>query len=264
VNGKPALFIFSTVDGTISAWNGGTVTTLEVDNSSNPAHGDSAIGPTTGAIYTSLAIGTDSDATLLYAANFRHGTVDVFNDQWQQVMSLTDGSLPVGFAPFNTQVLDDHLFVSYAKQDAAKQRDVPGSGNGFVDEFDLDGKLIGRIASNGPLHSPWGLAIAPSDFGRYAGDLLVGNFGDGTINAFDLAHHDRYMGKLLGIDGSAVTIDHLWALTPGNDGAAGSSGEIYFTAGLKNVAQGVLGSLSAVPGTDRFMISATSPHSAPG
>ena len=96
---------------------------------------------------------------------------------------------------------------------------------------------LSAAASNGPLDSPWGLAIAPTDFGKYAGDLLVGNFGDGTISAFDLAHHDRYVGKLLGIDGKAITIGDLWALTPGNDGKAGSSGEIYFTAGVKDEAQ---------------------------
>jgi uncharacterized protein (TIGR03118 family) len=266
VNGKPATFIFSTEDGTISGWNGGTTTVLEVDNSGNPAHGDSTVPPDegAGAVYKSLAIGTEDGTTLLYAANFRHGTVDVFNDQWQQVMSLTDGGLPAGFAPFNTQVLDDHLFVTFAKQDAFKHDDVAGAGNGFVDEFDLDGKLIGRIASGGPLNSPWGLAIAPTDFGKYAGDLLVGNFGDGTISAFDLAHHDRDMGKLLGLDGKAITIGDLWGLSPGNDGKGGSSGQIYFTAGVKDEAQGLFGSLSAVPGTDRFMVSGTPSHSTPG
>ena len=236
LNGKPSVFLFSTEDGTISAWNGGTLATIEVDNSNNPAHGDTTVPPDTGtgAVYKSLTIGTYDGATLLYAANFRHGTVDVFNDQWQQVMSLTDGSLPAGYAPFDTQVLDGHLFVTYAQQDAFKHDDVAGHGNGFVDEFDLSGKLIGRIASRGPLDSPWGLAIAPADFGKYAGDLLVGNFGDGRISAFDLAHNDRYMGKLFGIDDKPITISDLWALSPGNDGQAGSSGEIYFTSGGKD------------------------------
>jgi uncharacterized protein (TIGR03118 family) len=266
VHGKPAAFIFSTEDGTISAWNGGTQTTLEVDNSSNPAHGDATVPPDEGigAVYKSLAIGTENGTTLLYAANFRHGTVDVFNDQWQQVMSLTDGALPAGYAPFNTQVLDHHLFVTFAKQDTFKHDDVAGAGNGFVDEYNLNGKLIGRVASGGPLDSPWGLAIAPMDFGKYAGDLLIGNFGDGTISAFDLAHHDQDMGKLLGIDGKAITIGDLWALTPGNGGKAGSSGEIYFTAGVQKELQGLFGSLSPVLGTDRFMISGTNSHSLVG
>jgi uncharacterized protein (TIGR03118 family) len=263
LNGKPASFIFSTEDGTISAWNGGAQTTLEVDNSSDPAHGDSTVPPDegVGAVYKGLAIGTDDGGqTLLYASNFRHGTVDVFNDQWQQVMSLTDGSLPAGYAPFDAQVLDGHLFVTYAQQDEFKHDDVAGQGNGFVDEFNLNGQLIDRVASNGPLNSPWGLAIAPQDFGKYSGDLLVGNFGDGTISAFDLQHNNADMGKLLGIDGLPVTIGDLWAMTPGNDAGAGSSGNIYFTAGIKNEAQGLFGSLSPVPNSNEFMISGMSAH----
>jgi uncharacterized protein (TIGR03118 family) len=266
VNGKPALFIFATEDGTISAWNGGTQTTLEVDNSSNPAHGDSTVFPDEGigAVYKGLSIGTDNGQTLLYATNFRHGTVDVFNDQWQQINSLTDGNVPAGYAPFNAQVLDGHLFVTFAKQDQFKHDDVAGKGNGFVDEFDLNGKLVDRVASHGPLDSPWGLAIAPADFGKYAGDLLVGNFGDGTISAFDLQHDDKNMGKLLGIDNKPITIGDLWSLTPGNDGKAGSSGEIYFTAGIKDEAQGLFGSLSPVQNTDKFMIAGVSPQSMMG
>jgi uncharacterized protein (TIGR03118 family) len=256
VNGSPAKFIFDTEDGTISGWNGGTATTLEIDFSNDPAHGDNTIPPDEGigAVYKGLAIGDNSGQTLLYATNFRHGTVDVFNDQWQQVMSLTDGSLPVGYAPFNAQVLDGHLFVTYAMQDQFKHDDVAGPGHGYVDEFNLNGQLIDRVASQGPLNSPWGLAIAPSDFGVYAGDLLVGNFGDGTISAFDINHNDQYMGKLQGIDGKPVTIGDLWALTPGNDGSAGSSGKIYFTAGVQGEAQGLFGSLSPVPGTSAFAV----------
>jgi len=261
LNGKPATFIMDTEDGTISAWNGGTTTTLEVDNSNNPAHGDGSLPPQdqtegVGAVYKGLAIGTQKDGTtLLYATNFRHGTVDVFNDQFQQVNSLTDGNLPNGYAPFDAQVLGGKLFVTYALQDPFKHDDVAGAGNGFVDEFSLSGKFIARVASNGPLNSPWGLAIAPGDFGKYAGDLLVGNFGDGTISAFDLKHHDKFVGKLLGVDGKPVTIGDLWALTPGNGGSAGSTGKIYFTSGVQGESQGVFGSLSRVAGTNEFMVS---------
>ena len=190
--------------------------------------------------------------------------MDVFNDQWQQINSLTDGNVRAGYAPFNAQVLDGHLFVTFAKQDQFKHDDVAGKGNGFVDEFDLNGKLVDRVASHGPLDSPWGLAIAPADFGKYAGDLLVGNFGDGTISAFDLQHDDKNMGKLLGIDNKPITIGDLWSLTPGNDGKAGSSGEIYFTAGIKDEAQGLFGSLSPVQNTDKFMIAGVSPQSMMG
>jgi uncharacterized protein (TIGR03118 family) len=250
LNGMPATFIMDTEDGTISAWNGGTSTTLKVDNSADPAHGDPNVPPDEGigAVYKGLAMGTQKNGTtLLYATNFRHGTVDVFNDQWQQVNSLTDGSLPAGYAPFNAQVLDGHLFVSYAKQDEFKHDDVAGHGHGFVDEFSLAGKLIGRVASNGPLDSPWGMTIAPHDFGKFSGDLLVGNFGDGTISAFNLKN-DKFVGKLDGIDGKPITIGDLWALTPGNGGMAGSSGEVFFTSGVQDESAGILGAIAPVPG----------------
>jgi uncharacterized protein (TIGR03118 family) len=265
-NGKPATFIMNTEDGTISAWNGGSATTLEVDNSANAAEGDGSLPPQDqtegiGAVYKGLAIGTQADGTtLLYATNFRHGTVDVFNDQWQQINGLTDGALPAGYAPFNAQVLDGKLFVTYALQDQFKHDDVAGKGNGFVDEFSLDGKLIARVASHGQLNSPWGLAIAPSDFGKFAGDLLVGNFGDGRINAFDLNNPDKFVGQLTGIDGKPITIGDLWTLTPGNGTSAGSTGEIYFTAGVQGEAQGLFGSIAPIPGTDHFMVSGSPSH----
>jgi uncharacterized protein (TIGR03118 family) len=257
VNGKPAAFIMDTEDGTISAWNGGASTTLEVDYSGNPAHGDPNVPPDEGigAVYKGLAIGTEKNGTtLLYATNFRHGTVDVFNDQWQQVNSLTDGAVPPGYAPFNAQVLDGHLFVTYALQDQFKHDDVAGPGNGFVDEFTLSGKLVDRVASNGPLDSPWGMAIAPNDFGKFAGDLLVGNFGDGTISAFNLKN-DKFVGKLDGVDGKPISIGDLWALTPGNGGAAGLTGDIYFTAGVQQESSGVFGAIAPVPGhSNAFMV----------
>lgn len=148
------MFIMDTEDGTISAWNGGTTTTLVVDNSANSADGDPNVQPGegVGAVYKGLAIGTlKNGTTLLYATNFRHGTVDVFNSQWQQVNSLTDGDLPAGYAPFNVQALKGDLFVSYAQQDAFKHGDVAGQGHGYIDEFSLSGKLVARVASNGPL-----------------------------------------------------------------------------------------------------------------
>jgi uncharacterized protein (TIGR03118 family) len=261
LNGQPATFIMDTEDGTISAWNGGTTTTLEVDNSNNPAHGDGSLPPQDqtegiGAVYKGLAIGTQKNGTtLLYAANFRHGTVDVFNDRFQQVNSLTDGNLPKGYAPFNVRVLHGKVFVTYALQDQFKHDDVAGRGHGFVDEFSRSGKFIARVASNGPLNSPWGLAIAPSDFGKFAGDLLVGNFGDGTISAFNLKHHDQFVGKLDGVDGKPIKIGDLWALTQGNGGSAGSKGEIFFTAGVQSESKGLFGSISHVPGTHDFMVS---------
>jgi hypothetical protein len=162
VNGKSAAFIMDTEDGTISAWNPSLVTAtndetmLEVDNSKNAAESDGALpqqdqGEGIGAVYKGLAIGTipangsASAQNILYAANFRHGTVDVFNDQWQQINSITDGDLPKGYAPFNVQVLDGNLFVTFAKQDASQHDPVAGAGNGFVDEFSMSGQLLLRL-----------------------------------------------------------------------------------------------------------------------
>jgi uncharacterized protein (TIGR03118 family) len=200
---------------------------------------------------------------MLYATNFRHGTVDMFNDKFQQVGSFTDGSLPAGYAPFNAQVLDHHVFVTFAVQDPFKHDDVSGAGNGFVDEFDMDGHLISRVESNGPLNSPWGLAIAPQDFGKFAGDLLVGNFGDGTIHAFDLKT-DMSMGALRGVDDKPIVIGDLWTIKPGNNGAAGSSGNIFFSAGVQGEAQGLFGSLSPIPDSDRFAVSIAGSHAMAG
>jgi uncharacterized protein (TIGR03118 family) len=200
-----------------------------------------------------LAIAQTDDGARLFAANFRNGTVDVFDQNFTQVDSFTDRHLPAGYAPFNVQVLDNHLFVTFALQDADKHDDVAGKGHGFVDEFDLDGHLLHRVASRGPLDSPWGLAIAPADFGKFSNDLLVGNFGDGTINVFD-PKTDHFLGKLLDANGKPIAIGDLWALIPGN-GAASDPSKIYFTAGVQNEAHGLFGTLAAAPDSDRSTIS---------
>jgi uncharacterized protein (TIGR03118 family) len=241
-----SVFIFATEDGTISGWNpnvdaGSSV--LAVDNSNGGA----------GAVYKGLAIAQTDDGARLFAANFRNGTVDVFDQNFTQVDSFTDRHLPHGYSPFNVQVLDNHLFVTFALQDADKQDDVAGKGHGFVDEFDLEGHLLHRVASRGPLDSPWGLAIAPSDFGKFSNDLLVGNFGDGTINVFD-PKTDHFLGKLLDANGKPIAIGDLWALIPGNGGASDPS-KIYFTAGVQNEAHGLFGTLAAAPDSHQSVIS---------
>jgi len=254
----PSVFIFATEDGTISGWNpvvnsGSSV--IAVDNSNNGA----------GAVYKGLAIAKTDDGAFLFAANFRNGTVDVFNQQFKQVNSFTDPRLPPGFAPFNVQVLDGHLFVTFALQDDAKHDDVAGAGNGFVDEFDLQGHLLHRVASHGPLDSPWGLAIAPKSFGEFAGDLLVGNFGDGTIDVFDPHRNNHFLGKLLGPNGAPIVIGDLWALIPGNGGPNSDPNSIFFTAGVQNEAHGLFGSLTAVPQPeDRLHMSMMGAHSTHG
>jgi uncharacterized protein (TIGR03118 family) len=242
-DGSPATFIFATEDGTISGWNAaaGSQSIMTVNNANNPKDGDAALG--VGAVYKGLAIGKSDNGPVLFAANFRHGTVDVYDQNFKLVKSFTDNKVPAGFAPFNVQVLGDKLFVTYSKQDATKHDDVAKSGNGFVDEFDLNGKLLDHVASGSKLNSPWGLAIAPQSFGQLAGDLLVGNFGDGTINAYDLTNN-HFDGKLAGPNGKPVAIGDLWAIATGNGGAGGNPNTIYFTAGVKNEAQGLFGTLT--------------------
>jgi uncharacterized protein (TIGR03118 family) len=251
-----SIFIFATEDGTISGWN------PNVDVASSVLAVDNSQGGS-GAVYKGLAIGQTEDGTFLYAANFRNGTVDVFDQNFNQVNSFTDPKVPAGYAPFNVQVLDNHLFVTFALQDAAKHDDVAGAGHGFVDEFDLEGHMLHRVASRGVLDSPWGLAIAPPGFGEFANDLLVGNFGDGTINVFN-PKNDHFLGKLEGADGAPITIGDLWALIPGTGSAGSDPNKIYFTAGVQNEAHGLFGSLAAIPEPDRSAMSTVGSHSLHG
>lgn len=234
----PSVFIFATEDGTISGFNPAvnpSSSVLEVDNSAGGS----------GAVYKGLALAQKGGQELLYAANFHAGTVDVFNQSFQQINSFTDPNLPAGFAPFNVQVLHNHLFVTFALQDADKHDDVAGAGNGFVDEFNLNGHLMHRVASGGPLNSPWGLAIAPPNFGAFSNDLLVGNFGDGTINAYD-PRTDRFMGQVMGPDGFPLKIGDLWDLIPGTNVPGANPNAIYFTAGVQDEAHGLFGTLAAM------------------
>lgn len=255
-NSAPAIFLFATEDGTIVGWNpgvnpvgsdptkAGTFATLAVDNSTNPTAAD-------GAVYKGLAIATDAKGrTLLYASNFRAGTVDVFDTNFKPVTTLpagafTDKRLPKGYAPFNVQELGGKIYVTYALQNADKHDDVSGEGHGFVDVFNLDGSGGRRLISRGPLDSPWGLAIAPSSFGSLGGALLVGNFGDGRIHAFD-AKSGKFLGTLKDPDGEAIQIDGLWALKVGNGGSGGDANTIYFTAGIDHEQHGLFGSLKPV------------------
>ncbi|MCU1275983.1 MAG: hypothetical protein JWO48_3414 [Bryobacterales bacterium] len=239
--GKPAAFIFATEDGTISGWNpsvNATNAVVQVDNSST-------------AVYKGLAIGSNSSGSFLYASNFKAGTIDVFDSKFQPATlagSFKDPSLPAGFAPFDIQSVGSNLYVTYAKQDANGQNDVAGAGNGFVDVFDTNGNLVRRLISNGPLNSPWGLAVAPASFGSFAGNLLVGNFGDGTINAFDPIT-GQFMGQMQDAAGNPIFNEGLWALQFGN-GSVADSNTLYFTAGIPGGGQkedhGLFGDLQPV------------------
>jgi uncharacterized protein (TIGR03118 family) len=233
----PSRFIFATEDGTISGWN------PTVDSGSSVLAVDKSAS---GAVFKGLAIGKAHGQTYLYAADFHNGAVDVFDSHFHQVKQFTDPNLPDGYAPFNVQALHGHLFVTFALQDADKEDDVAGAGHGYVDEFDFSGHLLHRVASQGPLDSPWGLAIAPSGFGEFSHDLLIGNFGDGRINAYD-PHDFHFLGTVDDPSGNQVVIGDLWALVPGNHGPHSDPHSIYFTAGVQDEEHGLFGQLTAAP-----------------
>src|SRR6266487_5071716 len=233
-----SLFIFDTEDGTISGWNKNftdlTHAVLAVDRSN--------VGK--GAVYKGLAIGSNASGTFIFATNFRFGTIEMFDSKFNLVRSFTDHRLPQSYAPFGIQNIGGNLYVTFAKQDAAKHDDVAGSGHGFVDVFDTNGNLISRLISRGSLNSPWGLALAPANFGQFSNDLLVGNFGDGHINAFD-PDTGAFLGQLSDQKGNPIVIDGLWSLQFGNGAAAGPTNTLFFTAGIDGEAHGLFGKIES-------------------
>jgi uncharacterized protein (TIGR03118 family) len=229
-----ANFIFATVGGTIAAWN--------------PVSGTQAatVATVPGAIYTGLSESSSPFGPLLLAADFHHNRIDVFNSAFQKldVAGLfRDRSLPRDYAPFNVQVLGNDVYVTYAKQDADKQKDVDGTGLGFVDKFTTFGTLEQRVASHGALNAPWGLVIAPQNFGKFSNDLLVGNFGDGTIHAYD-QRDGRFRGTLTDTHHRVIKIDRLWGLLTG-DAVAGGPNSIWFSSGPDDEHHGLVGILTA-------------------
>jgi uncharacterized protein (TIGR03118 family) len=234
-----AKFLFDSEDGVISGWKGpgGTDTVIGVDKGS-------------AAVYKGLAISDPgASSAVLYATNFRAGTIEAYDPSFAPASlpgNFTDPNLPAGYAPFNDKVINGELYVTYAVQDGAKHDDMKGLGNGLVDVFNLDGTFDQRLISHGALDSPWGLQIAPSSFGPLAGDLLVGNFGNGMINAFGPTT-GAFVGTIDGADGNPLVIDGLWGLTVGNGSAmGGSSDALFFTAGPNDESDGLFGTL-AVP-----------------
>src|SRR5438105_11411572 len=205
-------FLFATEDGVIAGWNPQVDTDNAVLAKDNSTATDSA--GDVGAVYKGLALGSIGTANFLYATNFRFGTVDVFDktftQQPQAAFPFQDPNLPPGFAPFGIQNIAGQLFVTYALQNAEKHDDVKGPGNGFVDVFNTSGALLRRFASRGALNSAWGLALAPAGFGNFHGDLLVGDFGDGRINAFRL--DGSFRGQLKSETNAPIQIDGLWGL----------------------------------------------------
>jgi uncharacterized protein (TIGR03118 family) len=237
--GQAARFIFATEDGTISGWNptaNPTVALRKVDNSAG------------GAAYKGLAIGNATAGPRLYAANFGTGRIDVFSGGYVGIVTpgaFVDPALPSGYAPFNVQNLGGRLYVTYALREVGGIDDVPGAGNGFVSVFDLDGHFIQRLASGGPLNSPWGMALAPAEFGPFGGKLLVGNFGDGLIHVFDPST-GAFVDSLRNAEGDLLRIPGLWALTFGNDGSGGDADDLYFTAGIAGESHGLFGEIAVL------------------
>ncbi len=235
-NSGPASFVFCTEDGTISGWNFGVdqgAAIVAVDRSA------------VGAVYKGLALYTDSSKhNYLLATDFRNGTVDVFNGTFTRIASFSDTTLPAGYAPYNVAVLGGNIFVTYAMQDPAKHDSVSGHGRGAVEEVTFTGQVLAR-AIHGALNAPWGLALAPSSFGKFSGDLLVGNFGSGEVLVFSTALAPR--GAFTTAPKKPLFINGLWDIIPGNGGMGGATDTLYFTAGPNREADGLLGALNYKP-----------------
>jgi uncharacterized protein (TIGR03118 family) len=227
-------FIFATEDGTISGWSSGASATLRVDHS------------TAGAVYKGLAIGSAGSTNYIYATNFVGGTVEVFDTTYAAASlgagAFVDPTLPAGFNPFGIQVLGGKVYVTYAERVGTDTDETSGPGLGYVSVFNTDGTFVQRLISQGALNAPWGLALAPASFGAFGNALLVGNFGDGHINAYN-ASTGALMGALTDANGQAVSIDGLWGITFGNGGSAGGANQLYFTAGPQAEAHGLFGVL---------------------
>lgn len=238
-------FIFADEHGTLSGWQPAPGTVLRSDQTSQRA------------VYKGLAMADHK----LFVTDFRNGKIDVFDAAYAKIptVGFVDRSIPAGYAPFNIQELGGKLYVTYAQQDYAREDDVTGPGKGFVNVFETDGTLIGRVASRGALNAPWGLALAPATFGKLAGKLLVGNFGSGKINAYDVSFATRSvgggyygapaktvttvsstpLGALVGTDGRTVVIPALWGIT-----FSPVTGELFFTSGPDDEKHGLFGKLS--------------------
>jgi uncharacterized protein (TIGR03118 family) len=240
-NNAGALFIFATEAGTIAGWHPslGTVAEVQVDSSG------------AGAIYKGLAIATTATGPQLYATDFHNARVDVFNATWAAVTpagGFVDPKIPAGYAPFGIQTIGTRIFVTFAKQGPGAKDEIDGQGLGFVDAFDTDGNVLARVAMRGQLNAPWGLALAPASFGRFGGDLLVGNFGDGHVNAYQELSDGTFalIGALRTPDGRKLAIDGLWALQFGHGTVNnGPIDTLFFTAGPNDESDGLFGTITA-------------------
>lgn len=238
----PSRFLFASEDGGIAGWSPQADRTHAIRVIDNSA---------TGTVYKGIAISGDGNGNLLYATDFHNGKIDVYDTSFKPVTlpghPFEDMNLPAGYGPFGIQAIGGNLFVTYARQDQARHDDVKGAGFGFVDVFSPDGRLLRRFASHGALNAPWGVALAPDGFGRFANRLLVGNFGDGAINAYDLAT-GKWLGQLEGSDQKPIHVDGLWGLGFGNGVDQQKVDTLYFSAGPNDEANGLYGRIDVMPG----------------
>ncbi|HEX3147260.1 MAG TPA: TIGR03118 family protein [Gemmataceae bacterium] len=257
-NTKPAVFIFASEAGQVTAWS------PTVGGAPPSKIAESGFTASDGAIYKGLAIGKIGTANFLYATDFHNGKIDVLDGQFHQVTlgsggfeSFADPNIPTGYAPFGITAINGKLYVTYAKQGARAEDDAAGPGRGFIDVFEMNGHLAQRLVTRGDLNSPWGMVLAPASFGNFGGALLVGNFGDGHIHAYDPTS-----GKELGTLGAnpmhPLVIEGLWGLAFGNGATAGDASALYFTAGPDDEAHGLFGKVTANPaGTNPVTVKQT-------
>jgi uncharacterized protein (TIGR03118 family) len=239
-NGGPAAFLFGSEAGTITAWNGSLGKTAETEIDTK---GD--------ALYKGLAIASTAAGPRLYATDFRHDRVDVFDGNWQPVhrpFQFFDPTIPRDYAPFGIQAIGNRVYVTYAQTQAGSNDEAHGAGFGFVDGFDAaSGVLVAKVAIRGALNAPWGIAQAPGGFGPFGGDLLIGNFGDGRVNVYQpirLGGFYQPLGPLRDSSGDPLWIDGLWALEFGNGANAGPKGSLFFTAGPNDEGDGLFGTIT--------------------
>jgi uncharacterized protein (TIGR03118 family) len=251
VNGKPGLFILDSEDGAITSWNGSDPVTIKVDNSR------------AGAVYKGLALITNGSGTFLLAANFNSGAVEVYDNLFDVAHlagTFTDPNLPSGFAPFGIHIINGQVLVTYALQDQARHDPVHQAGAGYVDLFDLNGNFVQRLVSQGNLNAPWGATIPPAGFGAFGGKLLIGNFGDGAINAFDPTA-GTFIDQMKDSTGAVITNASLWDMVFGGGGTSGDPSTLYITAGLSNEQHGLFAAITAnastPPTTADFSLSAS-------
>ena len=242
-NGQPARFVFASEHGTVSAWN----PQLTPTTSAVP------VDSVRGGVFKGLALAQPRHGgPEILVADFAHHRIVAFDSSFKRMKlpswAFTDRRIPRGYAPFNVAVLGSRVFVAYAQVNPATGDDVSGRGHGFVDVYSTGGRLLDRFARRGVLNSPWGLAVAPAGFGAFSGDVLVGNFGNGRIHAFD-PRTGRLRGVLRDGYGRPIVIDGLWGLLPGNGTSAGTS-DVWFSAGPQDESHGLLGVLRALPDPD--------------